>query len=109
MGYLFSTHFMCLNLHNDLNHVNPHSMSFDCTGEIPEHLADLWLESIARGTMHNYSEQILKIPGLTQLATSQLITDIGEKSKPTTTRGRHWINHHQGVTLLKPPLGGDTQ
>ena len=46
-------------------------------GETPEQLADLWLESIARGTMHTYGEQILKIPELTQLATSQLVTDIG--------------------------------
>ena len=46
-------------------------------GELPEHLADLWLESVARGTMHVYAEQILKIHELTEHATKQLITDIG--------------------------------
>jgi len=45
-------------------------------GELPDHLADLWLESVARGTMHVYSEQILKIHELTELAAKQLITDI---------------------------------
>jgi len=34
------------------------------------------LESVARGTMHVYSEQILKIHELTELASKQLITDI---------------------------------
>lgn len=44
--------------------------------EIPEHTADLWLESIARGTMHVYTEEILRIQELTPHATKQLITDI---------------------------------
>ena len=48
--------------------------------ELPEHLADLWLESLARGTMHHYSEQILKILELSSLGTRQLITDIGTYS-----------------------------
>lgn len=47
--------------------------------ELPEHLADLWLESLARGTMHHYSEQILKILELSSLGTRQLITDIGKR------------------------------
>ncbi|KAL8588662.1 hypothetical protein ACOMHN_001979 [Nucella lapillus] len=44
--------------------------------EPPEHLADLWLESVARGTMHVFGEEILKIPDLTPHGTKQLITDI---------------------------------
>ncbi|KAK3085428.1 hypothetical protein FSP39_003139 [Pinctada imbricata] len=44
--------------------------------ELPEHPADLWLESIARGSMHLYGEQILKIPELTPHASKQLITDV---------------------------------
>ncbi|XP_060062709.1 conserved oligomeric Golgi complex subunit 7-like isoform X2 [Ylistrum balloti] len=44
--------------------------------ELPEHTADLWLESIARGTMHFYCEEILKIHELTTHATKQLTTDI---------------------------------
>jgi hypothetical protein len=46
--------------------------------ELPEHTADLWLESLARGTMHVYSEEILKIHDLTPHAIKQLVTDIGE-------------------------------
>ena len=45
--------------------------------EETDHLADVWLESVARGTMHTYSEQILKIHELSPHATRQLITDIG--------------------------------
>lgn len=45
---------------------------------MPEQLADLWLESVARGTMHTYAEQILNIPKLSHLASQQLLTDIGE-------------------------------
>ncbi|XP_052083064.1 conserved oligomeric Golgi complex subunit 7-like [Mytilus californianus] len=44
--------------------------------DVPEHTADLWLESIARGTMHFYAEEILKIHELSPHATKQLITDI---------------------------------
>ncbi|XP_064611193.1 conserved oligomeric Golgi complex subunit 7-like [Liolophura sinensis] len=44
--------------------------------EIPEHTADLWLESIACGTMHVYCEEILKIHQITPHATRQLVTDI---------------------------------
>ncbi|KAH9519601.1 Golgi transport complex subunit 7 [Bulinus truncatus] len=44
--------------------------------EVPEHLADLWLESVAMGTMHTYSEEILKIPHLTPHGCKQLVTDI---------------------------------
>ncbi|XP_046553450.1 conserved oligomeric Golgi complex subunit 7-like [Haliotis rubra] len=44
--------------------------------ESPEHLADLWLESVAKGTMHEFTEEVLKIHELTPHATKQLITDI---------------------------------
>ncbi|XP_041376538.1 conserved oligomeric Golgi complex subunit 7-like [Gigantopelta aegis] len=44
--------------------------------EMSEHLADLWLESVAKGTMHMFSEEIIKIHQLTPHATKQLITDI---------------------------------
>ncbi|XP_025115675.1 conserved oligomeric Golgi complex subunit 7-like [Pomacea canaliculata] len=44
--------------------------------EPPEHLADLWLESVARGTMHVFGEEMLKIPQLTSHGTKQLITDL---------------------------------
>lgn len=46
--------------------------------ESPEHLADLWLESVAKGTMHVFTEEVLKIHELTPHATKQLITDIGQ-------------------------------
>ncbi|KAI0226391.1 Conserved oligomeric Golgi complex subunit 7 [Lamellibrachia satsuma] len=41
-----------------------------------ESLADVWLESVARGTMHVYTEVILQVPQLTSHSTQQLITDI---------------------------------
>ncbi|XP_064640481.1 conserved oligomeric Golgi complex subunit 7-like [Lineus longissimus] len=44
--------------------------------ELPAHIADLWLESIARGTMHTYCEEILKIRELSPHATRQLRTDV---------------------------------
>ncbi|KAL4234116.1 Golgi transport complex subunit 7 [Mactra antiquata] len=43
---------------------------------IPEHIADLWLESIARGTMHVLCEEILRIHELSSHGNKQLITDI---------------------------------
>ena len=46
--------------------------------EVPEHLADLWLESVAMGTMHTYCEEILKIPKLSPHGCKQLIIDIGK-------------------------------
>lgn len=48
--------------------------------EVPEldNMADYWLGSIARATMHTYCESILQISELTAHATKQLITDIGE-------------------------------
>ncbi|XP_013416401.1 conserved oligomeric Golgi complex subunit 7 [Lingula anatina] len=41
-----------------------------------EQIADLWLESMARGAMHMYCEEILKIPEITAHASRQLVTDI---------------------------------
>ncbi|GAB1599817.1 conserved oligomeric Golgi complex subunit 7-like [Argonauta hians] len=43
---------------------------------IPEHSTDLWLQSIARGTMYLYSEEILKIYELSPHGTKQLVTDL---------------------------------
>ncbi|XP_060568016.1 conserved oligomeric Golgi complex subunit 7-like isoform X2 [Ruditapes philippinarum] len=43
---------------------------------LPEHIADLWLESIARGTMHVLCEEIIRIHELSSHGTKQLITDI---------------------------------
>jgi hypothetical protein len=39
-------------------------------------MSNLWLESVARGTMHVYIEQVLKIRELTEQSVKQLITDI---------------------------------
>lgn len=47
------------------------------SGELPEHMAEMWLESLARGSLHNYCEQILLIPELTPTSTKQLLIDIG--------------------------------
>lgn len=55
--------------------------------ELPEHVADLWLESIARGTMHLYCEQILKIQELSNHAVKQLITDIGTEESISLKSG----------------------
>ncbi|ELT88100.1 hypothetical protein CAPTEDRAFT_161050 [Capitella teleta] len=44
--------------------------------DMPEQLADLWLESVANGSMRLYAEQILNIPKLSTLATQQLLIDI---------------------------------
>ena len=46
--------------------------------EIPEHIADLWLKSIARGTMYVLCEEVLRIHELTPHGTKQLVTDIGK-------------------------------
>ncbi|XP_072180039.1 conserved oligomeric Golgi complex subunit 7-like [Diadema setosum] len=41
-----------------------------------DHLADYWIGSVARATMHTYVEAILRIPELTSHANRQLATDI---------------------------------
>ena len=40
-------------------------------------MSNQWLESVARGTLHVYTEHILKIRELTEQSTKQLIVDIG--------------------------------
>jgi len=47
-------------------------------GEVSENMANQWLESVARGTLHIYTEHILKIRELTDQSTKQLIMDIGK-------------------------------
>ncbi|XP_005105726.1 conserved oligomeric Golgi complex subunit 7 [Aplysia californica] len=79
--------------------------------ELPEHLADIWLESVAMGTMHTYTEEILKIPYATPHGCKQLITDIdylcnvledlGLKASETMT-------HIQTLLQVKPEEFADT-
>ena len=52
----------------------------DFLAELPEQLADLWLESIANGAMHFYCEQILTIQKLSQHGAKQLTADAGAYS-----------------------------
>ena len=40
--------------------------------------ASNWLGSVARAAMHTYVESILHIPELTDLASKQLVADIGK-------------------------------
>jgi len=49
----------------------------DDVGEVSESMSNQWLESVARGTVHVYTEHILKIRELTEQSTKQLIVDIG--------------------------------
>ena len=46
--------------------------------EDEQHPGTYWLGSIARGTMHAYTESMLKIHELTPYSTQQLLADIGE-------------------------------
>jgi hypothetical protein len=79
--------------------------------ELPEHLADIWLESVAMGTMHTYTEEILKIPHASPHGCKQLITDIdylcnvledlGLKASETMT-------HIQTLLQVKPEEFPDT-
>ena len=46
--------------------------------EDEHHPGTYWLGSIARGTMHAYTESILRIHELTPFSTQQLLADIGE-------------------------------
>lgn len=45
------------------------------------HPSDVWISAIARGTMETYVESIMKIPRLTEEASQQLATDIGETNE----------------------------
>ena len=47
------------------------------TDESEHHPGSYWLGSIARGTMHAYTESILGIHELTPYSTQQLLADIG--------------------------------
>ena len=47
------------------------------TDEGEHHPGSYWLGSIARGTMHAYTESILRIHELTPYSTQQLLADIG--------------------------------
>lgn len=70
--------------------------------ELPEHTADLWLESISRGTMHFYCEEILKIHELTAHATKQLTTDIDYLCNVLDDLGLHMSETLKNIdTLLK--------
>ncbi|XP_021349091.1 conserved oligomeric Golgi complex subunit 7-like [Mizuhopecten yessoensis] len=70
--------------------------------ELPEHTADLWLESIAHGTMHFYCEEILKIHELTTHATKQLTTDIDYLCNVLDDLGLHMSETLKNIdTLLK--------
>lgn len=72
--------------------------------ELPEHVADLWLESIARGTMHLYCEQILKIQELSSHAAKQLITDIDYLCNVLDDLGLIASENLKNIdTLLKAP------
>ena len=54
-------------------------------------MSNQWLESVARGTLHVYTEHILKIRELTQQSTKQLVVDIGES---TILQGSKWAGTH---------------
>ncbi|XP_074645034.1 conserved oligomeric Golgi complex subunit 7-like [Tubulanus polymorphus] len=76
----------------------------DESAELPDHIADLWLESIARGTMHTYCEEILKIHDLSAHATKQLITDIDYLCNVLEDLDLHPSEMMKNVaTLLKVP------
>ncbi|XP_013073398.2 conserved oligomeric Golgi complex subunit 7-like isoform X1 [Biomphalaria glabrata] len=79
--------------------------------EVPEHLADLWLESVAMGTMHTYAEEILKIPQLTPHGCKQLITDIDYLCNVLEDLGlkaSETLTHIQTLLQTKPDQFVDT-
>jgi len=53
------------------------SLSVLISAEVPENMSNQWLESVARGTVHVFTEHILKIRELTEQSTKQLVMDIG--------------------------------
>lgn len=62
-------------------------MFFLCCLAVDEdehHPGTYWLGSIARGTMHAYTECILRIHELTPYSTQQLLADIGELTSCST-------------------------
>ena len=52
--------------------------------EDEHHPGTYWLGSIARGTMHAYTESILTIHELTPYSTQQLLADIGQLTSGRT-------------------------
>lgn len=73
---------------------------------LPEHIADLWLESIARGTMHVLCEEILRIQELSPHGTKQLITDIDYLGNVLEDLGIHSSDTlSKIITLLKATPG----
>ncbi|CAH1780014.1 unnamed protein product [Owenia fusiformis] len=72
--------------------------------EVPEHIADVWLDSISKGTMHTYSEEILKVNTITAHATRQMITDIDYLCNVLDDLGLHPTENLKNIeTLLKAP------
>lgn len=53
-----------------------HRIILDVTEE--QNPASYWLGSVAQATMHTYVDSILLIPELTDLASKQLVADIGK-------------------------------
>ncbi|CAL1543486.1 unnamed protein product [Lymnaea stagnalis] len=79
--------------------------------EVPEHLADLWLESVAMGTMHTYTEEILKIPQVTPHGCKQLITDIDylcNVLEDLGLRASETLNNIRTLLQVKPDQYADT-
>jgi len=48
-------------------------------------MSNQWLESVARGTVHVFTEHILKIRELTDQSTKQLVMDIGMSAQCSLT------------------------
>ncbi|XP_059142129.1 conserved oligomeric Golgi complex subunit 7-like [Physella acuta] len=79
--------------------------------EVPDHLADLWLESVAMGTMHTYTEEILKIPQLTAHGCKQLVTDIEylcNVLEDLGLRSSDTLSHIHTLLQVKPEQFADT-
>lgn len=52
------------------------SVSESEDADIEDHPSQVWISAVARGTMLNYSKNILKIPSFTEMSAHQLSTDI---------------------------------
>jgi len=79
--------------------------------DLPEHLADIWLESVAMGTMHNYTEEILKIPEATPHGCKQLVTDIDYLCNVLEDLGlkeSETLTHIHTLLQVKPEEFADT-
>jgi len=68
--------------------------------EDEHHPGTYWLGSIARGTMHAYTESILRIHELTPYSTQQLLADIGElTSGSSNIEGKLPVIHSRAVAV----------